>query len=68
MNPRYALFLLLGILLALAVQVWAQGTSTTPYTMGIVVATCGTPPYTYTAGTQQPITIGAATGAICVSQ
>ncbi len=62
-----AFWLVLGVCMALAAQAWSV-TQTTPLTLGVVVTTCGTPPWTYVAGTQQPITIGASTGAICVSQ
>jgi 1,4-dihydroxy-2-naphthoate octaprenyltransferase len=48
----------------LAREAWTQQNST-PFTVGVVVTTCGTPPWTYTVGSTQPITIESTTGLLC---
>ena len=72
-NLPLVLGILLGVVIAVAAQHFAPPVSaqgTVPLALGVVVSACGTPPTgaNYTAGAYAPVTILAASGALCVNQ
>lgn len=48
---------------SLLTAAWAQTTTIAP-SRAVVVSTCGTPPWTFAAGTEQPLTMDT-TGVLC---